>query len=180
VSSSFLHNPPPHRIFTVGHSTRAIDDFVALLEAHGVNVLVDVRTVTRSRHNPQFNRETLPESLGRVGIDYMHLAELGGLRRPHPNSTNTGWRNLSFRGFADYMETPEFEKGLACLMNEAKTRSVAAMCAEAVPWRCHRTLIADALVARGMQVFEISSITRAQPHIMTSFAQVEGMQVRYP
>jgi uncharacterized protein (DUF488 family) len=173
-------NTPPERIFTIGHSTRPIEDFLALLGAHGVTLLVDVRTVPRSRHNPQFNRETLPESLRRVGIDYLHLGELGGLRRPRQNSTNTGWRNLSFRGYADYMETQEFEKGLVRLMDEANTRSVAVMCAEAVPWRCHRSLIGDALEAHGVQVFEISSITRAQRHNMTPFAQVEGEQVRYP
>lgn len=141
---------------------------------------MDVRTIPRSRHNPQFNRDTLPETLGRVGIEYLHLAELGGLRKARADSTNTGWRNLSFRGFADYMETPAFEKGLAQLMAAARTRRIAIMCAEAVPWRCHRSLIGDALVARGAGVFVLSSVTRAQPHKMTPFARVEGARVSYP
>lgn len=167
-------------IFTVGHSTRSAEEFVALLKAHRIELLVDVRTVPRSRHNPQFNRDKLPETLRQAGIAYLHLAELGGLRKARPDSANTGWRNLSFRGFADYMETPEFEKGLARLMDAAGTRRAAIMCAEAVPWRCHRSLIGDALVARGAQVFELSSTTRTQQHRMTPFAHVEGTQVSYP
>jgi uncharacterized protein (DUF488 family) len=123
-------------VFTVGHSTRSAEEFVALLKAHRIQLLVDVRTVPRSRHNPQFNRDTLPETLRRAGIEYLHLAELGGLRKAREDSTNTGWRNLSFRGFADYMQTPEFENGLARLMDLAKTRRAAVKCAEAVPWRC--------------------------------------------
>ncbi len=167
-------------IFTVGHSTRPIEDFTALLGAHEIQLLVDVRTVPRSRHNPQFNRDTLPASLQRAHIDYLHMPELGGLRHARKDSTNTAWRNLSFRGFADYMETPEFEKGLAHLIDEARTRRTAIMCAEAVPWRCHRSLIADALVARGAEVFEISSLTRVQQHKMTTFAKIEDTKVHYP
>jgi uncharacterized protein (DUF488 family) len=167
-------------IFTVGHSTRPIEDFIALLQAHKIDLLADVRTVPRSRHNPQFNRDTLPETLRRAGIGYLHLAELGGLRKARPDSTNTGWRNLSFRGYADYMQTPEFEHGLTHLMNEAATHRVAIMCAEAVPWRCHRSLIADALTARGAEVFELSSMTRAQLHTMTPFARIDGTRVTYP
>jgi uncharacterized protein (DUF488 family) len=139
-----------------------------------------VRTVPRSRHNPQFNRDTLSDTLRRAGVEYLHLGELGGLRKARADSTNLGWRNLSFRGYADYMETPEFEKGLARLMEEAGTRRAAVMCAEAVPWRCHRSLIGDALVARGAEVFELSSAKRAQPHRMTPFARVEGTRVSYP
>jgi uncharacterized protein (DUF488 family) len=167
-------------IFTLGHSTRPIEDFTALLETHEIRLLVDVRTVPRSRHNPQFNRDTLPASLQGAHIDYLHMPELGGLRHARKDSTNTAWRNLSFRGFADYMETPEFEKGLAQLIDKARTRRAAIMCAEAVPWRCHRSLIADALVARGVEVFEISSATRTQAHKMTPFAKIEGRKVRYP
>jgi uncharacterized protein (DUF488 family) len=167
-------------IFTVGHSTRSAEDFVALLKAHQIDLLVDVRTVPRSRHNPQFNRDTLPETLKPKGIDYLHLPALGGLRKPRADSTNSGWRNLSFRGFADYMETPEFETALARLMDAAKTRRAAIMCAEAVPWRCHRSLIGDALAARGLAVFELSSLTKAQPHRMTTFARIEGNRVTYP
>jgi uncharacterized protein (DUF488 family) len=167
-------------IFTVGHSTRPIEDFTALLEGYEIQLLVDVRTVPRSRHNPQFNRDALPASLQRAQIDYLHMPELGGLRHARKDSTNTAWRNLSFRGFADYMETPEFETGLAQLIDEARTRRTAIMCAEAVPWRCHRSLIADALVARGVEVFEISSLTRVQPHKMTPFAKIEDTKVHYP
>jgi uncharacterized protein (DUF488 family) len=167
-------------IFTVGHSTHSAEEFGALLKAHRIELLVDVRTVPRSRHNPQFNRDTLPETLRRAGIGYLHLGELGGLRKAHADSTNTGWRNLSFRGYADHMETAEFEKGLARLIDEAETRRAAVMCAEAVPWRCHRSLIGDALVARGAEVYELSSVTRAQPHRMTPFARVEGKRVSYP
>ena len=167
-------------IFTVGHSTRSAAEFVALLKAHRIELLVDVRTIPRSRHNPQFNRETLPETLRRAGIEYLHLGELGGLRKAREDSANTGWRNLSFRGFADYMQTTEFENGLVRLLDAAGTRRVAVMCAEAVPWRCHRSLIGDALAARGAEVFELSSEKRAQPHRMTPFARVGGARVSYP
>jgi len=166
-------------IFTVGHSTRPAEEFVAMLAAHGVKLLADVRTVPRSRHNPQFNRDTLPETLKRAGIDYVHLPELGGLRKPRVDSTNLGWRNLSFRGYADYMETPAFEAGLDRLIHEANGRPAAVMCAEAVPWRCHRSLIGDALAARGYDVFEIASATKAQPHRMTPFALVRDGRVTY-
>jgi uncharacterized protein (DUF488 family) len=164
-------------IFTIGHSTRPIEEFIALLAAHQIELLADVRTIPRSRHNPQFNRDTLPDSIR--PIDYLHMPELGGLRHARKDSTNTAWRNLSFRGFADYMETPEFEAGLTHLIEHAKTRRTAIMCAEAVPWRCHRSLIADALTARGIEVFEISSLTRTQPHKMTPFAHIEGAKVSY-
>ncbi len=167
-------------IFTVGHSTRPIEDFIALLKAHEIQLLVDVRTVPRSRHNPQFNRDTLPDSLQSAHIAYAHMPELGGLRHARKDSTNLAWRNLSFRGYADYMQTPEFQKGLADLMEKASKHRAAIMCAEAVPWRCHRSLIADALVARGVEVLEISSLTRAQPHKITPFAKLEGTQVHYP
>jgi uncharacterized protein (DUF488 family) len=167
-------------VFTIGHSTRPIEDFIALLKAHEIKLLVDVRTIPRSRHNPQFNRDTLPDSLRPAHIDYRHMPELGGLRHARKDSTNLGWRNLSFRGFADYMQTPEFEKALEHLIKESQSHRTAIMCAEAVPWRCHRSLIADALVARGMEVLEISSLTRTQPHKMTPFARLEGTQVHYP
>jgi uncharacterized protein (DUF488 family) len=167
-------------VFTIGHSTRPIEDFLELLKAHQIELLVDVRTIPRSRHNPQFNSDALPDSLGSANIAYRHMPELGGLRRPRKDSTNTAWRNLSFRGYADYMETPEFENGLAQLIEEAAARRSAIMCAEAVPWRCHRSLIADALVARGLEALEISSLTRAQPHKLTPFAQIKDEKVRYP
>ncbi len=165
---------------TIGHSTRRIEEFLALLTAHSIELLADVRTIPKSRYNPQFNSDALADSLQGAGIAYRHMPELGGLRRPRKDSANTGWRNLSFRGYADYMETAEFRKGLHKLIYEAAQRRTAIMCAEAVPWRCHRSLIADALLARGLEVFEISSVTRVQPHKMTEFAIVEGSSVHYP
>jgi uncharacterized protein (DUF488 family) len=167
-------------IYTIGHSTREIEDFLGLLEANEVCRLVDVRTIPRSRHNPQFNRETLPRVLERSGIAYTHLPELGGLRHARKDSPNTGWRNASFRGFADYMLTPEFEAGLGTLLKLAAEGSAAIMCAEAVPWRCHRSLIADALVARGIEVRHIFGAGRAEPHTLTPFARVEGKRITYP
>lgn len=167
-------------MLTVGHSTRSLDDFLALLAAHSVTRLVDVRTVPRSRHNPQFNRDTLPAALETADISYAHAAGLGGFRRMHPGSPNSGWRNASFRGFADYMQTPEFADALAELIAAASRERVALMCAEAVPWRCHRSLIADALVVHGVQVDEIISTTRRQLHALTSFARVDGLVLTYP
>ncbi len=167
-------------VLTIGHSTRPMDSFVQLLQAHGVKRVVDVRTVPRSRHNPQFNCETLPDSLSKVKIRYIHLKELGGLRHPRPDSPNTAWRNASFRGFADYMQTPEFAAGLAKLMQIASRTQIAVMCAEAVPWRCHRSLIADALLVRGVRVEHITSATRRQEHKLTPFTRVEGTQITYP
>ena len=172
--------PDSCRVFTIGHSTRPIEAFVELLVAHGVNRLVDVRTVPRSRHNPQFNTETLPRSLSAAGIGYEHVSGLGGFRRSSAQSPNTGWRNLSFRGYADYMQTPEFALNLQWLMALAGEQRVALMCAEAVPWRCHRSLIADALVVHGVNACEIVSPTRAQPHKLTPFARVLGLELTYP
>src|SRR5574338_1031695 len=166
-------------VFTIGHSTRTIEEFVRLLQAHGVKQVADVRTVPRSRHNPQFNRETLPASLAQAGIGYVHLAELGGLRKPLPDSINAAWKNASFRGYADYMQTPEFAAGLDHLLELAREHPTVVMCAEAVPWRCHRSLIGDALTARGITVEDILSETKRSPHRMTPFAHVEGERVTY-
>jgi uncharacterized protein (DUF488 family) len=167
-------------VFTIGHSTRAIDQFIELLTGHGVQRLVDVRKIPQSRHNPQFGREQLSTSLERAGIRYTHMPGLAGLRRPRKDSTNTGWRNASFRGYADYMQTPEFEESLNRCVELAKGEYVALMCAEAVPWRCHRSLIANALVARGIDVREITSTTDARPHALTAWARIEGTKVTYP
>lgn len=167
-------------VLTVGHSTRSLEDFLGLLQAQGVTRLVDVRTIPRSRHNPQFNREAFSASLQRAGIDYVHLPALGGLRRARRDSPNTAWRNASFRGFADYMQTAEFAAGLEQLVELAGRDRVAVMCAEAVPWRCHRSLIADALLARGIPVRHIMSSRPAQPHTLTPFAEVRGTHVSYP
>lgn len=167
-------------ILTIGHSTRPLKEFITLLQAHGVTLLIDVRTVPRSRRNPQFNRENLPASLAAAGVGYWHLPGLGGLRRPRPDSRNLAWENEGFRGFADYMGTPEFEAALDELLELARRERVAIMCAEAVPWRCHRSLIADALVARGVAVEHILGPARRQPHTLTRFARVEGGRVVYP
>jgi uncharacterized protein (DUF488 family) len=167
-------------VLTVGHSTRPLKTFIELLKAHGVKLLVDVRTVPRSRHNPQFNQESLPESLAAVGIKYVHKPGLGGLRHPRHDSPNTGWRNASFRGFADYMQTPEFEKNLEKLSSLARRERLAIMCAEAVPWRCHRSLIADTLTVRGIPVEHIASATRRNRHAITPWARVEGLRNTYP
>jgi uncharacterized protein (DUF488 family) len=167
-------------VFTVGHSTRSLAEFIALLAAHSVRQLIDVRTVPRSRHNPQFNRDTLPAALEVAGIGYAHLPGLGGFRHAHPGSLNMGWRNVSFRGFADYMQTPEFAENLAALIEQATCEQLALMCAEAVPWRCHRSLIADALVVRGIRAAEIINATRVQVHTLTPFARVDGTVVTYP
>jgi uncharacterized protein (DUF488 family) len=167
-------------ISTVGHSTHPIEDFLDILQSHGIRRLVDVRTIPKSRRNPQFNREALAASLRAAAIEYRHLPGLGGLRHPRKDSINTGWRNASFRGYADYMQTPEFAENLARLIEVASESPTAIMCAEAVPWRCHRSLVADALTARGIPVAEIMTATKSQPHAMTPFAQVHGQQVTYP
>jgi uncharacterized protein (DUF488 family) len=168
------------RILTVGHSTRTLDELVGLLRAFGVSVLADIRTIPRSRHNPQFNRDALRKTLGSRRIRYVHLPELGGLRRSRGDSPNTGWRNASFRGYADYMLSEAFEAGLEQLRALTAAGSVALMCAEAVPWRCHRSLVADMLQVRGAKVEHITSRTRATPHRLTPFARVEGKRVTYP
>ncbi|MBZ5558970.1 MAG: DUF488 domain-containing protein [Acidobacteriia bacterium] len=167
-------------IFTIGHSTRPIDVFIRLLKAHGVQRAVDVRTIPRSRHNPQFNRVQLSPALHRARMHYTHMAGLGGLRHARADSVNTAWRNASFRGYADYMQTPEFADSLARCIDFAKQERVALMCAESVPWRCHRSLIADALLARGIEAREITSGIRTRPHELTPWARVKGTQVTYP
>ena len=167
-------------IFTIGHSTRPIDEFIRLLQSHEVHRLVDVRTVPRSRFNPQFDNSRLPSLLQDGGIHYLHVPELGGLRKPRPDSQNNGWRNTSFRGYADHMQTDTFRHGLERCLELAARERIALMCAEAVPWRCHRSLIADALVARGVEVLEITGEGRSRAHTLASFARVEGTTVTYP
>jgi uncharacterized protein (DUF488 family) len=171
---------PGNVVLTVGHSNRPLEDFLRLLRAHGVTLLADVRKMPRSRSNPQFNRDTLPQALAEAGIGYVHLPALGGLRRPRPGSPNTAWRNASFQGYADYMLTPEFEQGLQELLERARGQRAALMCAEAVPWRCHRSLIADALCARGVAVEHVLGAGRAQPHALRPWARVQGERVTYP
>jgi uncharacterized protein (DUF488 family) len=167
-------------IYTVGHSTRSLDELVALLRSFGVTTLVDVRTIPRSRHNPQFNTDALGPALGPHGLTYVHQPALGGLRKPRKDSLNAGWRNESFRGYADYMQTEAFAQALEQLIALASRATVAIMCAEAVPWRCHRSLIADALLARGVPVQHIMSPGHASPHKLTAFARLDGPQVTYP
>ena len=167
-------------VLTIGHSTRTLEDFISLLRKYNVQKVVDIRTIPRSKHNPQFNREELPNSLKAAGISYVHMPGLGGLRHSVRDSLNAGWRNLSFRGFADYMQKDEFEKSLEELMEQAKTERLALMCAEAVSWRCHRSLIADALLVRGVHVKHILSRTSLQAHKITSWAKVDGTRITYP
>jgi uncharacterized protein (DUF488 family) len=168
------------RIYTVGHSTRGLDELIALLRGFDVSLLVDIRTIPRSRHNPQFASDSLGRALPREGLRYLHLPRLGGLRRARKDSPNTGWRNASFRGFADYMGTEDFEAGLTELRALVTEGTVALMCAEAVPWRCHRSLVADALMARGARVEHIMGSSRSTPHRLTAFAKVKGSRVTYP
>ena len=168
------------QVLTVGHSTRSIEEFIELLQAHAVKRVVDVRTVPRSRRNPQFGQEVLPGSLAKAGIGYTHLKALGGLRRARRDSPNSGWRNASFRGYADHMQTPEFAAALEELVTLASKEQVAVMCAEAVPWRCHRSLIADALLVRGIAAEDIATPTRRTPHKLTPFARVRGTEITYP
>ena len=167
-------------VFTIGHSTRSIEDLIGLLKVQGVTMVVDVRTIPRSRHNPQFNKESLPEALDAAAIKYRHMPGLGGLRRPTADSPNLGWRNASFRGFADYMQTSDFERNLEDLIRVAEKESMVMMCAEAVPWRCHRSLIADALFARGIPVEHILGANSRRIHSLTACAHVTGGKVLYP
>jgi uncharacterized protein (DUF488 family) len=167
-------------IFTIGHSTRTLEEFVELLKAYGITLVVDVRTVPRSRHNPQFNKETLPNSLKPYGVKYIHMPEIGGLRRPKRDSVNLAWRNSSFRGYADYMQTKEFTDNLLKIIALARENCLALMCAEALPWRCHRSLIADALVIRHVKVEHIISANSRINHELNEMAHVEGTKITYP
>ncbi len=167
-------------IFTIGHSTHPIDQFADILKAHGIESVIDVRTIPKSRHNPQYNNDALFAALHGYAIGYEHMPGLGGLRHAKKDSINTAWENASFRGFADYMQTEDFEKSLNTLIETAGKRPTAIMCAEAVPWRCHRSLIADALLARGITVMDIMGKTPAKTHTMTPWAHVRGTMITYP
>lgn len=173
------------KLYTIGHSTRTLQEFIDILHAYQITHVVDVRTIPKSRHVPWFNEKEFKEALRKEKIDYIHLSKLGGLRRTSKNSINRGWRNASFRGYADYMQTSEFFEGLKELNDLVKiNKSVAIMCAEAVPWRCHRSLIADAEIARHFVVWEIMSKTSVHPHQLTAFAVINRkkrpIQVYYP
>ena len=167
-------------IFTIGHSTRTADQLLELLRAHGVRAVVDVRTVPRSRRHPHFSSDALAAFLASHEIEYLHLPGLGGLRKPRSDSTNVGWRNDGFRGYADHMSSREFLDALGRLVEFSATRPSTVMCAEATWWRCHRQLIADALVARGIEVRHIMSAKAAPMHELTPFARVAGVAVSYP
>jgi|SRR5579871_6397171 len=179
--------PPPDQahwpagaIFTLGHSTLPIEQFLGLLQAYGIEQLADVRTIARSRHNPQFNSDALTASLATAGIEYLPMPELGGRRHPRPDSPNAGWRNQSFRGYADYMQTVPFQHAVEQLILMGRARRTAIMCAEAVPWRCHRSLVADALGVRDVAAVEILSATNYRLHALTPFARVDGLAITYP
>ncbi len=169
-------------LFTIGHSTRTLEEFVELLKAHDIDLLVDVRTIPKSRFNPQYNSEALEAGLKKQNIGYIHMPELGGLRHARKDSINTAWKNASFRGFADYMQTEEFEQGPGgAHTKQPQENKAAIMCAEAVPWRCHRSLIADALLVRGITVLDIMSRTSVKEHSLTAWAVVnDGNRITYP
>ena len=180
-------NPPANPVafgapivLTIGHSTRTLEEFIGLLRFHEATRVVDVRTVPRSRYNPHFNEASLPASLKKAGLGYVHMPGLGGLRHAKRDSLNPAWRNASFRGFADYMQTPEFEQSLDELIQLANRERIVLMCAEAVPWRCHRSLIADALLVRGIRTEDIMGPNRRQVHTLTPFAEVRGTTITYP
>jgi uncharacterized protein (DUF488 family) len=170
----------PRTLYTVGHSNRSLDELVALLKFHGVAAVADVRRFPGSRRLPQFNDASLAQSLPRADVSYLPFPGLGGRRKPNPDSVNTGWRNDGFRAYADYMQTPDFVAALDELIAAASRRPTAIMCAEAVPWRCHRSLVADATLVRGWRVLDIMSMSSAKPHKLTPFAKVDGLTITYP
>lgn len=167
-------------VYTIGHSTRSDEEFVRMLQSYGIEAVVDVRKIPKSHHNPQFGEEELREYLGGHGIVYQRLEGLGGLRRSVKASANTAWKNLSFRAYADYMQTPEFKESLEQLIKVAAEKRTAIMCAEAVPWRCHRSLIGDALLIQNISVVDIMSEGTSRPHVLTPFAKVDGDTITYP
>ncbi|HEU4374814.1 MAG TPA: DUF488 domain-containing protein [Telluria sp.] len=173
-------DPDAPLVCTIGHSNRPLETFLDLLRGNEIAHVLDVRTVPRSRHNPQFGQENLPASLASAGIAYTHLPGLGGLRHARPDSANIGWRNASFRGYADYMQTPEFAENVDAVVELARAERCVLMCAEAVPWRCHRSMIGDALLVRGVRVEDIIGPKGRKPHAMTAFAVVDGTRITYP
>jgi uncharacterized protein (DUF488 family) len=167
-------------IYTIGHSTRPIEEFIAMLKARGIELLVDIRTIPKSAHNPQYMQGALRESLEAAGIRYEYMKDLGGLRSSKKDSVNMGWRNKSFRNYADYMQGDAFKEGVEELIGKAKEARTAIMCAEAVPWRCHRSLVGDALLVRNVKVVDIMSLSSEKEHALTSFVHVEGTEITYP
>ncbi|HEX3733354.1 MAG TPA: DUF488 domain-containing protein [Mycobacteriales bacterium] len=170
----------PFSIYTIGHSTHPIGEFVAMLHAYRVEQLVDIRSIPKSRHNPQFQQSELEQSLPAAGVAYCYMKQLGGLRHSLKDSVNKGWRNTSFRGYADYMQSCDFKQAVQELIRYAANQPTAIMCAEAVPWRCHRSLVGDALLVRGIDVIDIFSATNSKPHALTKWARVDGEHVTYP
>jgi uncharacterized protein (DUF488 family) len=167
-------------VCTIGHSNRTIEEFIGLLRQNGVECLLDIRTVPKSRHNPQFGQDQLAASLEDAGIEYRYLPGLGGPRHPRKVSENAGWRNLSFRAYADYMQTEEFAENVDAVVELGRSKCCVLMCAEAVPWRCHRSLVADALLVRNVRVDDIIDAGQRRPHKLTPFARVEGLRITYP
>jgi uncharacterized protein (DUF488 family) len=167
-------------VCTIGHSNRTIEDFIGLLWANAIARVIDVRSIPRSRHNPQFNLDSLPITLASAGIAYTHMPGLGGLRHAHVDSANSGWNNPSFRGYADYMQCASFADNVDEVVEIARVEPCVLMCAEAVPWRCHRSMIADALLVRGVVVEDIIGPRERKRHVLTSFARVNGLQLSYP
>lgn len=167
-------------IYTIGHSIRAEKEFLEILQKHSIELLIDIRTIPRSRRNPQFNAESLEKSLHNAGIGYLHLPELGGLRKPSPRSNNTAWENPGFRGYADHMSSSEFEQGIKRVIDFGSRQNIALMCAEAYYGKCHRMLLSDALVTRNVEVLHILDERHLRPHVLTSFARVEGKKITYP
>ncbi len=167
-------------VYTIGHSTHPLEEFIELLKLNEIQTLADIRTIPKSRYNPQFTQASLEKSLAKAGINYRYMKNLGGLRTTRTDSINMGWRNTSFRGYADYMQTPEFTEAIGNLVKLSKTEQVAIMCAEAVPWRCHRSLVGDALLVRRIKVLDIMSKTSNKEHTLTRFAKTKGMTITYP
>jgi uncharacterized protein (DUF488 family) len=167
-------------VCTIGHSNRSIEEFIGLLKQNGIDCVLDIRTVPKSRHNPQFGQDRLPDSLAAAGIGYRYLAGLGGLRHPRKDSPNGAWRNASFRGYADYMQTEAFAENVDAVAALAQDRRCVLMCAEAVPWRCHRSMVGDALLVRGIAVEDIIGPQKRKPHRLTPFAKVDGLRITYP
>lgn len=167
-------------IYTIGHSTHSFNEFLSILRAYEIELVVDVRSIPGSRHNPQYNKIDLQRNLKQHDIGYIHLKELGGLRYATKTSINTAWKNASFRGFADYMQTEDFQKGIERLIELAQNKRTVIMCAEAIPWRCHRSLIGDALLVRNINVEDIMSKKISKPHEITPWAKVDGVVITYP
>lgn len=167
-------------IYTIGHSTRQLEELINILKHYEIHLLADVRSIPRSRYNPQFNSNAFAKELEKHGINYQHVSGLGGLRDTTKDSPNTGWRNAGFRGYADYMQTPEFDETLEYLLNQAENKTTVIMCAEAVPWRCHRSLLSDALLVRSVEVMHILDTKKTHPATLTDFAKINGTNITYP